>query len=230
MSAAKLWACRAATAGVVCAYAVVALTCAAALTACGGGGDDQPQAAPISHELPRIQLFGDSTMRTAGVFWQERWGADKIENRAKDGTGSAKLIAGTDRRNKPWPQSVTAPFYVVNHGMNDGYLYSRRNDPLTIDQYKANLRILAHAPGATAIFQTPNPSTLDGRDMAPYAQAMREVAAEFGLRLIDVFACFQTQPNWVDRIPDGTHPDEQGLRFIVNQCAAPVIERLRGLS
>jgi lysophospholipase L1-like esterase len=162
-----------------------AIALCAMLAGCGGGqSDDQPP--------PRIQLFGDSTMRTAAVLWQERWGT-RIENRAKDGTGSS---------------------------------YSNRNTPLTIDQYKANLRILAKAPGATAIFQTPNPSTLPGRDMAPYAQAMREVAAEFGLRVIDVFTCFQTQPNWVERIPDGTHPDELGLRYIVNICAAPVIESL----
>ena len=226
MSAAKLWACRAATAGIAVAYAIVALACAAALTACGGGGSEETPAPEATKALPRIQLFGDSTMYTAAPYWIERWGSH-IENRARSGTGSTALIHGTDKLNAPWPMSVSAPYYVVNHGLNDGYVGLKSF--IGLDQYRENLRTLAKAPGATAIFMTPVPSTRPGRDMAPYANVMREVAAEHGLRVIDVYVCFQTQPEWKARIPDMTHPDADGLRFIVNQCAAPVIESLRGL-
>lgn len=193
---------------------VYVLLLVASLSACGGGSE-QPA------EPPRIQLFGDSTMHAAAPYWVERWGS-RIEDRAKGGSSSTQLIAGTDKVNPEWPKAVDAPYYVVNHGLNDGWATGRIN----IAQYKANLRILAKAPGATAIFMTPNPSTLVGRDMVPYARAMREVAAEFNLRLIDTYACFQRQPNWRQRLPDGTHPDEQGLRFVVKECAAPVIDSL----
>lgn len=190
------------------------------LAACGGGGGG---ADPVC-EAPRIQLFGDSTLRTAAPYWVERFGS-RIENRARDRTSTTELLTGTDGLNKPWPQSVNAPYYVVNFGLNDGW---RRpgNDWATVAQYRANLERLASAPGARAIFQTPNPSLLENRGMAPYARAMREVAAERGIPVIDVFACFKDQPNWEQRLPDGTHPDEQGLRYIVDNCVAPVVEAL----
>lgn len=188
-----------------------------AVVGCGGGGETPEPA------KPRIQLFGDSTMSTAAPYWQERWG-ERIENRAKGGSSSTQLITGTDKVNPPWPSAVSASYYVVNHGLNDGFI----GLPTFIDTdtYRANLRTLASAPGSRAIFMTPIPSTTPGRDMAPYAKVMVEVAAERGLQVIDTYACFKRQADWQQRIPDGTHPDEQGLRFIVKECAAPVIESL----
>lgn len=198
------------------------LLLAIALTACGGGDEPQQQTAQ-AYEPPRIQLFGDSTMHAAAPYWVARFGT-RIEDRSRGGTSSTQLLAGTDKTNKPWPQSVSAPYYVVNHGLNDGYMGLRTY--ISLDQYRANLRRLATAPGSVAIFMTPVPSTRPGRDMGPYAQVMREVAAEHGLRVIDAYACFQRQPDWQQRLPDMTHPDAQGLSFVVNTCAAPVIQAL----
>jgi lysophospholipase L1-like esterase len=190
------------------------------LAACGGGGGGTDSACTP----PRIQLFGDSTMANAAPLWKEQFGA-RIESRAVGGSNSTELIAGEDGLNRPWPREVSAPFYVVNHGLNDGN--QKPGKGITVAQYKANLRVLASAPGAEAIFQTPNPATSIYREgMGVYAQAMREVAAERGLRVVDVFACFQQQPNWRDRLPDGLHPDAQGYRYIVRECVAPVIEAL----
>ncbi len=182
----------------------------------------QPKAGPI------IQVFGDSTMDSeigAYPYWAERWGS-RIINRAVGGTNSVALRNGTDGLNAAWPGSVNADYVVINHGLRDGYVgFPEAFTPL--DDYIDNLEFFAdNSNGATVIFQTPNPSTDVGRDMAPYAEAMREVAAEKGCQVIDVFALFQLQPAWHTRIPDGTHPDAAGLRFVANMCAAPIIDVL----
>lgn len=207
-------------------FTSLALTLSVTLAACGGGGDtgsaaqDQPCA-------PTIQLFGDSTTDDelgSGPQWIERWGP-RVSNRAVGGTNSTALRDGTDGLNIPWPGSVNAQYVVISHGLNDGYLpFPRAYTPLP--QYIENLRFFAdHASGAEVIFQTPLPSFRHDRDMTLYAQAMRDVAAEKGLRVIDVFACFQQQSDWQSMLPDEVHPNEPGKVRMV-ECAAPVVEAL----
>lgn len=55
-----------------------------------------------------------------------------------------------------------------------------------------------------------------------YAQAMREVAAEKGVELVDVYRSFQKNPDSLDYFPDGLHPDARGHRMIADL----LIERL----
>jgi lysophospholipase L1-like esterase len=55
-----------------------------------------------------------------------------------------------------------------------------------------------------------------------YAQAMRDVAAEKGVELIDVYRSFQQNPGSLDYFPDGLHPDTRGHRVI----AGLLVERL----
>lgn len=206
-------------------HRLIAVASFALLAACGGGDPitEEPQAVC----QPTIQLFGDSTLDEeigAAPYWIARFG-NRVTNRAVGGTNSTALVNGTDGLNIPWPGSVNAQYAVINHGLRDGYLpFPHAYTP--IEQYRANLRTLSVAPGTEVIFQTPNPSTIAARDMTPYAQVMREVAAERGLKVIDVHACFQQQPNWQARVPDGTHPDAQGLQYIVNTCVAPVVQAL----
>lgn len=194
------------------------------LSACGGGdapaAPAAPQSAPVAAP-PRIELFGDSTLRMVG-FELTKVYPGRIENRAVNGTSSSMLIAGADGLNAPWPQSVDAPYVIVNHGLADGYAYYGQ---LTQEQYRANLEILASAPGAKVIFQTPLPSTAPGRDMTAYAQTMREVAAERGLRLIDMFACFAAAPDYPSLFKDGTHPTDAGLQVMV-ACMKPTLDTL----
>lgn len=204
--------------------AAVAIGVSIILSACGGGGNE-----PATPCAPTIQLFGDSTMAPelgAGPLWIAKWGP-RVTNRAVGGTNSTALRTGTDGLNAPWPMSVNADYVVINHGMRDGFIpFPQAFTPL--EQYKDNLRFFRdHNGGAEVIFQTPNPSTiLPERDMAPYAAAMKEVAAEKGNKVIDVYACFQQQPNWEQRIPDKTHPDQQGLQYVVDTCVTPVVEAL----
>lgn len=49
-----------------------------------------------------------------------------------------------------------------------------------------------------------------------YARAMRDVAAEKQVELIDVYDAFQQDTGLLDYFPDGLHPDARGHRFIAN--------------
>ena len=55
-----------------------------------------------------------------------------------------------------------------------------------------------------------------------YAQAMRDVAAEKRVELVDVFRAFQEQPSRLDYFSDGLHPDARGHRVIADL----LVERL----
>jgi len=49
-----------------------------------------------------------------------------------------------------------------------------------------------------------------------YAQAMRDVAAEKEVELVDVYRAFQQKPERLDYFPDGLHPDARGHRVIAD--------------
>lgn len=187
------------------------------LAACGGGG------APAQLNRRTLQLFGDSTMRNMAPDFLAIFG-ERVEPRGVGSTTSGDLIAGTDGRNLPWPQSVTADVVLMNHALND-----TNPAPLgtPIDQYRANLRRLADAP-AIVVFVTPNPlreyNPLTGADpvrVAQYAQAMREVAAETRTPLIDVHTYCLRQPDLAERLADNVHPDAELRSRIVRDCLLP---------
>jgi lysophospholipase L1-like esterase len=49
-----------------------------------------------------------------------------------------------------------------------------------------------------------------------YAQAMRDVARQTNVELIDVYRAFETNPAAKDYFPDGLHPDSRGHRLIAD--------------
>ncbi|MDD4269843.1 MAG: GDSL-type esterase/lipase family protein [Pirellulales bacterium] len=49
-----------------------------------------------------------------------------------------------------------------------------------------------------------------------YAEAIREVAAEKQVALVDVYRAFDQNRAWLDYFPDGLHPDARGHRVIAN--------------
>jgi lysophospholipase L1-like esterase len=55
-----------------------------------------------------------------------------------------------------------------------------------------------------------------------YAQAMRDVAAEKGVALVDVYRAFGENPGRLDYFPDGLHPDARGHRVIADVLAGPL--------
>jgi lysophospholipase L1-like esterase len=195
---------------------------------------DSAIAPPCRIHSARIQLFGDSTQEgfdgatkrlaewTPGRVLQARLdqefgaGVAFVSSRAMQGTTAVELVAGEDKRNPPWPQSVDANVVVVNHGIND---MTHHGD---LAAYRAALRTLAKAP-AKVIFETPN--VVKWHDLGPFAQAMREVAAEAGVPLADVYAYTSALPDWRTRIPDWAHPSSLLYVEIVQNVLAPAVIR-----
>ena len=146
----------------------------------------------------RVQLFGDSTQlgfdgstNQIGTVTPQtvlqgaldsEFGAGKalVTVRAVNGSTAQELLAGSDGLNAPWPGSISADIVVINHGINDAIRYGGPRFP----EYTATLRSLAMAP-AKVIFETPNWITL--RDLGPYADAMKAVAAEVKAPVADVY-------------------------------------------
>lgn len=213
----------------------ITLALAILLTACGGGGGSSAPVtaapAPSVCKPVRIQLFGDSTQWGWDSATKERailnptfalqqamdqrfgYGKVTVENRAVEATTSQMLIDGTDRMNKPWPQSVDADIVVINHGINDYFFKT------PMERYKANLRAFTKAP-AIVVFETHLPPFHDQSD---YDDAMRQVAAELHMPLIDSGAYFYSIPNWEQYDPDLVHPTSEGYALIVRNAKMPIL-------
>jgi lysophospholipase L1-like esterase len=218
---------------------IIAIILATTLTACGGGGGSTasappPQTSPVVTVCAptRIQLFGDSTqygidgtdrVSRAALYpelalqkaMDQAYGYGKVivSTRAVPATTSTDLFNGTDGLNKSWPQSVDADIVVMNHGTNDDLKNTG------IEQYKANLRILARAP-AIVVFETHIPDF--HRDNG-YADAMRQVATELHMPLIDTNAYAKSMPSWDQYVPDYVHPNSDGYSLIARNVKMPVL-------
>ncbi len=180
----------------------------------------------------RIQLFGDSTQfgydgktdkqtaRPPAAVLQSlmdaRFGAGAVlvTERAVPGSASVQLLAGTDGRNRPWPQEVDADIVVVNHALNDA------NTHVPLARYAAQLRRLH-----PTVYETPNPNTV-GWPSASYARVMRQVAAKQHAPVADVEAWMRAQPHWQRHLTDGLHPDDATYGEIVRQVLMPTLEPL----
>ncbi len=101
------------------------------------------------------------------------------------------------------------------------------------DEFKATLGKVVdrlQAEGITVVLMTCPPMTdrYGGMHLDPYqkhginflvknyAQTMRDVAAEKGVELIDVYRSFQQEPSTREYFPDGLHPDARGHRVIAD--------------
>ncbi len=185
------------------------------------------QARPV-----RIQLFGDSTqvgydratngpvaqppakLLQAAMDARFGSGAVVVTERAVSGTTSGQLLAGSDGRNRPWPQEVDADIVVVNHALNDSYHH------VPLATYAQQLRQF-HA----TVYETPNAITVPW-PVAPYASAMRDVAASLHAPVADVDAWMRAQPDWPALLADGLHPTQAGYREIVQKVLMPALEPL----
>ena len=175
----------------------------------------------------RIQLFGDSTQfgydgktdkqvahPPAAVLqslMDARFGAGAVivTERAVPGTTSAQLLAGTDGRNKPWPQEVDADIVVVNHALNDAH------EKVPLPKYAEQLRRLH-----PTVYETPNPVSI-GWPSPEYARVMRQVATEQHAPVADVETWMRAQPQWRRHLTDGLHPDDATYGEIVRQVLMP---------
>ena len=200
---------------------------AAALAAASAPAWSGP-AAPV-----RIQLFGDSTqwgyvarsdkpvaeppVAVLQSAMDARFGAGAVivTERAVPGTTSGQLLAGTDGRNRPWPQEVAADIVVVNHALNDS------NEHVPLATYERQIAALH-----PTVFETPNAITVDW-PAPPYVAAMRRVAARQHAPVADVDAWMRAQPDWQSLLSDdGLHPTQAGYREIVLKVLMPTLEPL----
>jgi len=200
------------------------------LTACGGGGEtNAPDTASI--QVPQvIEISGDSTAHGNGATVSEwtppyllraAFPSIVVVDTSLSGSTSSdritgEVVRGQGTRFKPFPNGVVGTVYLTNWGVND----AAYGTPLA--DYKANLRKIGSVPGA--IFMTPVPST--NVDDSPYAQAMREVAVEIGVDLIDVNAYVLGLANWRVLEADGTHPGDALYRMIYAQVVVPEVTRV----
>lgn len=225
---------------------IAALLTVTLLQACGGGGSNpaqptQPPAACTALPQVRIQLYGDSTQMgwdwsdpNNGViaannpasalqaFFDAKYGAGKVtvSSRATGGTTAKELVAGTDGLNAPWPQSVQAEIAIINYAITD-----RTHDD-DLPAYRAALEALAIAP-AQVVFETPN--QVHAYDLTAYAQTMRDVAAEHGLPVADVFA-FTLEPAEFALMSDWAHPTNALYgdisKHVVQPTVGPLVAKL----
>jgi lysophospholipase L1-like esterase len=194
------------------------LSLCALLAACGGGSD-----APTAPPIRSIQLYGDSTQWYAAPDWQAQW-PGMVTSDAVPGTTSGQLLAGTDGKNPAWPGNVTADLVVIKFGANDCLPWFFTS----VEQYKANLRALVAATSARVVLETPDPTMDPYRpNEGAYTQAMRDVASELHLTLIDTDACWRAYGDWQSFLmADQEHANPAGRLYTVQHCAAPVIDAI----
>jgi lysophospholipase L1-like esterase len=180
----------------------------------------------------RIELFGDSTQwgydgrterqvphppaQVLQALMDARFGTGRVvvTERAVPGTTAGELLAGKDGRNRPWPQEVDADIVVVNHALNDA------NTHVPLRRYAETLARL-HA----TVYETPNPVTV-AWNWAPYADAMRRVAADQHAPVADVARWMLARPRWQATLVDGVHPDDATYGAIVREVLMPVLAPL----
>jgi len=138
---------------------------------------------------------------------------------------------------------------IIQFGINDATVDVWQQPPVSqprvaLQEYSTNLTCFVaelRRQGARAILMTPNPMrwteklrSLYGKPpyspgdpdgfnvlLRTYAQAMREVARQTGVALVDVYATFQAygaEPNHSldDLLLDGMHPNDKGHRLIAD--------------
>lgn len=151
-------------------------------------------------------------------------GVYDVRNEGVGSTSTSDLLAG-DGVHAPWATYVntsSAKVFIVNHGINDNY-----GGTTTPQQYKDNLITivnLARGAGKQIILETPNP--INSYPMGAYYDAMRAVATELNVPLIDQHQYLMTYLNGQpiqDICPDGTHPS-QATYILKGNYAAGVFQ------
>jgi lysophospholipase L1-like esterase len=130
-----------------------------------------------------------------------------VVNEGVSGSNACQLRDGTDGTHPDWitqMASSQASVVVINHAIN--------HIGTDIEAYKACLRSLAQgatARGKRVLFETPNPITSGG--LGDYVQAMKDIAAQQNIPVIDQYQYLMEQFNGdASRIaPDGLHPTEE---------------------
>lgn len=149
-----------------------------------------------------------------------------VRNEGADSSRVEHLLAGEDGRHPAWHAylpSSGVDIIIVNHASKNG-------NPVA--QYKADMRKLvrlARDSGKFVILMTPNPIAEGG--LEAYVDAMRQLAVEEKVPLIDVFRylkdyMYRTGATIAEIVPDGYHPADQ-VYVMIGGYAAQEFGKIR---
>lgn len=215
----------------------------------------------------KLFIAGDSTaalkgaaekpMTGWGEYLPEHFGsAVEVDNRAVNGRSTKSFLA--EGRLAHIERDLQAGDYLfIQFGHNDG----KREDPTRYADpgraYQDNLRQFVEAArraGATPVLLTPvsrrrflADGTPDPEAVGPYPDAMRQVAADTGTPLLDIFAASQqlfralgdtgsrhlvmhlpagAHPNYPEGLRDDTHFSDVGARQVARLVAQAIRQSL----
>lgn len=114
-------------------------------------------------------------------------------------------------------------------GINDTWRKYDRNDPTSTEQFKTGYRQLLDQTASTGakllliepfVLPVPEDRKLWREDLDPKIDVVRELAREFGARLLSldgIFAQASTRADSAFWAPDGVHPSPAGHALIANE-------------
>lgn len=154
------------------------------------------------------------------------------------GVGSSTTVDGLARMEADVlaqePALTIIMFGLNDAAMVDGPNAARTYPRVSVEDYSANLRTMItrlREAGSKVLLCTPNPMTrkYDFQHVGAYAEhedinymlihyveATRQVAAEMGVPLLDVYELFMTRPGGLDLLLDGVHPFEVGHQILAD--------------
>ena len=165
------------------------------------------------------------------------------------GVGSDNTALGLARLERDvlaqGPALVTVMFGLNDAAMVDGGPVARAEPRVPLQAYIENLRTMVtriREAGAQVLLCTPNPMSrayaysdvgayAENDDMnyqvRVYAQAVRDLAEELGVSMLDAFSLFDERETGLALIEDGCHPYVEGHRLIADAMLGPVEAMLR---
>jgi lysophospholipase L1-like esterase len=196
--------------------------------------------------VPTIFVAGDSTVgdprRGPGGNWPTQicqFFKPEIAvcNSAEGGETSKSFVTGL-RMDKVLSQMKAGDFFLVQFGHNDSKPQwpQTYTDPAT--SFKAYLRVFiaeTRRRGATLVLVTPMERRANGDTVGPWARAMREVAAQDDVPLIDQWAVSKTLwtamgPNVNDAFSDQTHLSGYGGYLLAKLMVAGIKKSVPALA
>jgi lysophospholipase L1-like esterase len=228
---------------------VASLFASLLMTSCGGsssGGDTgetapapdpaqsptesppPPAPAPCVPQDVVVQLQGDSIGWGVGATdpnstpdmllraaLSARWPSGvTVAQTSQGGAATHDRLDGTDSV-PPYPRGIVGNVYITNYGVNDAL------QRVPVETYKANLRQVLTLSGTSVIMQTPTPVV--PVDVAPYADAAREVAAELNLPVADANTVVHDLADWRDMLVDGVHPNDALYQQMMSNAVVPAV-------
>lgn len=195
-------------------------------------------------EVPTVFILGDSTVcdqprepwNSWGQMLPRFFGAEiAVANHAQSGE-SIKSSLGAKRFDKVFNVMKTNDWLLVQFGHND--MKDKATNALAV--YKSNLKKIVaetRARGGTPVLLTSmeRKAGLRGDTLAGYPDAVREVASEDGVALIDLHAMskvlYRALGADLDRaFQDGTHHNNYGSYELARCVVEGIRERVPGLA